>query len=130
MVLRPIKDQERSIMSNFKCEPDSSQNKLDLGMIFFEVGARIPKEFGSDEFSPESAIWFALGAIQGNLAAQTNLGLMLTVDNIVPKSLDLGLDLLRAVADTGDKNAQEAVYFLTTSADEYRCECCRKLEMN
>jgi len=117
-------------MNNFKCEPASEGTTIDLGSVFHDIGCSLLDKFESDPNNDLAAIWFALGAMNGNKLSQTNLGLLLTEGRGLPENFDLGLSLLRQVADLGDKNAQEAVYFLTIPENEYTCECCRKLKMN
>jgi len=117
-------------MSSFKCEPVSEAVTIDLGSVFHDIGCSLLNKFEPDPNNDLAAIWFALGTMNGNLLAQTSLGLMLAEGRGVPENFDLGLSLLRQVADTGDQNAKEAVYFFTAPEGTYVCEDCRKRHLN
>ena len=117
-------------MSNFKCDAINEPEAIDLGSMFHDIGISLLNKLEPDPNNDLAAIWFALGTIKGSMAAQTSLGLLLAEGRGLPEDLDLGLLLLRDVANTGDKNAMEAVHFLTTDVNDYTCECCRKLKLN
>ena len=117
-------------MSNFKCDPANEAGDVDLGSVYFEIGCSLLNKSEPDPSNPLAALWFALGTMAGSKISQMNLGMMLSEGRGVPEDLDLSLTLLQQLADSGDKNAKEAIYCLTTPDDEYLCECCRKLQLN
>ena len=117
-------------MSKFKCEGIGEPDTVDIGSMFLDIGCRFLDSTENEGSNYLAAIWFALGTLNGNKSAQTNLGLLLTEGRGLPEDLEKGLALLRSAAEAGVENAKEAIYFLTTPEDEYVCECCRKLKLN
>ena len=113
-------------MSNFKCEPANEARDVDLGSVFFEIGCSLLNKKESDPSNCLSALWFGLGMMAGSKPSQMNLGMMLSEGRGVPEDMDLSITLLKQLANSGDKNAKEAIYCLTTPDDQYVCEDCRK----
>ena len=117
-------------MGSIKCETEPKKETINLGEIFFEVGASLFKGEGCDKDEKLAALWYAFGAMMGNLSAQTNLGLMLVEGRGIPHDYDAGISLLSDASEAGLKEASEALYFFTAAEGEYICECCRKRQMN
>jgi TPR repeat protein len=118
-------------MNHFKCEAVAGTEAVDLKSAFFEIGMSLLNQSeSSDQNNSIAAVWFALSTMNGDIRSKTSLGLMLVEGRGLPEDFDVGIRLLREVAETGDKNAQEAVYFFTNPEGEYTCECCRAKQMN
>ena len=112
-------------MGAIKCETEAKNETVNLGEIFFEVGASLFKGEDCDKDEKLAAVWYAFGAMTGNLSAQTNLALMLLEGRGIPHNYDAGISLLSDASKAGLKEASEALHFFTAAEGEYTCECCR-----